>query len=111
MKPIIIVSDKLVKEGFMAITIFPFIILNNKEFKKNKTLIRHETTHIKQQIEMLVVPFYIWYGIEFLIRLLIYKDKNKAYKNISFEREAYDNEKNSSYNKVRRIYNFLRYLK
>jgi hypothetical protein len=37
--------------------------------------------------EMLYIPFYIWYLIEYII-LLIKKDKN-PYRNIRFEKEAY----------------------
>jgi hypothetical protein len=38
--------------------------------------------------EMLYIPFYLWYGVEWLIKLLC---KGNAYRNLSFEREAYDN--------------------
>nr|DAU35071.1 MAG TPA: hypothetical protein [Caudoviricetes sp.] len=35
------------------------------------------------------IGFYLWYIIEYLIRLIMYRDTKLAYKNISFEREAY----------------------
>jgi hypothetical protein len=38
--------------------------------------------------EMLYIPFYLWYGVEWLVKLFC---KGNAYRNISFEREAYDN--------------------
>ena len=44
-----------------------------------------------------VFAFYILYGIEWLVKLFIYKDSHKAYRNTSFEREAYDNERNLNY--------------
>lgn len=34
--------------------------------------------------------YYTWYLIEYLIRLCIYRDHDKAYHNIVFEREAFD---------------------
>ena len=37
--------------------------------------------------------YYAWYLIEYLIRLCIYRDHDKAYHNIVFEREAFDLEK------------------
>lgn len=37
--------------------------------------------------------YYTWYLIEYLIRLCIYRDHDKAYHNIVFEREAFDLEK------------------
>lgn len=33
--------------------------------------------------------YYVWYGIEFLIRLIWYRDADKAYRMIAFEQEAY----------------------
>ena len=37
--------------------------------------------------------YYSWYLIEYLIRLCIYRNHDKAYHNIVFEREAFDLEK------------------
>ena len=48
----------------------------------------HESIHWEQQKEMLGILFYVWYGIEYLVRLIQYRDGDKAYRNISFEREA-----------------------
>ena len=45
--------------------------------------------------ELGYIPFYILYLIEWFIKLIINKlDNNKAYKSISFEREAYNNQNN-----------------
>ena len=35
-----------------------------------------------------VFLYYIWYGIEFLILLIKYRDRDKAYRMIAFEQEA-----------------------
>ena len=93
-----------------AITIFPFIFLIDSKLKKNKILLNHERIHIRQQLELLIIPFYIWYLIQFLIKLAKYKSRNIAYLNISFEKEAYQNEHNFSYLKSKKIYSFLKYL-
>lgn len=37
-----------------------------------------------------VYLYYAWYGIEYLIRLIVYRDSDKAYRMIAFEQEAYD---------------------
>lgn len=40
---------------------------------------------------LLLIPvllFYIWYGIEFLVRWIITRDREQAYEDISFERHA-----------------------
>jgi len=106
----IIVCKNLFRKNFVGITLFPFIFLKDKSLKLNKTLVNHEKIHIKQQLEMFVIFFYTWYLIEYFIRLIHYKNKYEAYKNISFEREAYDNESNLLYLKNRKLYSFLNYL-
>ncbi|PRD47404.1 hypothetical protein C5745_10405 [Sphingobacterium haloxyli] len=94
----------------IAIVVFPFIFLLDQRYKEDKFLLNHENIHIKQATEMLVVPFYIWYFIEFLIRFLQYKKFRQAYLNISFEREAYRNERNLHYLKKRKLWAFSRYF-
>ncbi|SHJ38337.1 hypothetical protein [Flavobacterium haoranii] len=106
----IIVFKYLLPKGYRGITLFPFIFLLRNEDKRNEVLINHEKIHIRQQLELLVLPFFIWYGIEFLIRLLQYKNWSRAYRNISFEREAYVNEKNFDYLKKRSFWSFLKYF-
>lgn len=73
-------------------------------------LINHEKIHLKQQIEMLVIGFYLWYGIEFLIHFVTHKKWMKAYYAISFEKEAYQNEQNLDYIRNRKVWSFLKYL-
>ncbi|MDA0177308.1 hypothetical protein OOZ35_07390 [Mesoflavibacter profundi] len=105
-----LVSKFLVPNGYVAITLFPVIILKNKYLKKDVVLLNHEKIHLRQQIELLIIGFYIWYVIEFLIRILKYKAWSEAYLNISFEREAYQNENNLDYLKSRSLFTFFRYL-
>ena len=107
---IVIVSKYLTPKGFRGITLFPFIIVSDTDLKQNAVIINHEKIHIRQQIEMLILPFFIWYGVEFLIKWIIYKDKSIAYRNISFEREAYANEKDLNYLKQRFFYRFMEYF-
>nr|WP_315196282.1 hypothetical protein [uncultured Flavobacterium sp.] len=77
---------------------------------ENKILVNHEKIHIKQQMELFVLPFFLWYFVEYAVRLLQYKNANLAYRNISFEREAYDNELDLEYLETRRFFCFLKYL-
>lgn len=100
----------MVPKGFSGITLFPFIFLIDKNLKYNKTFIHHEKIHLQQQKEMLIIFFYIFYGIEWFFKLLKYKNKNNAYLNLSFEREAYQNENNVNYLKTRKPWTFLNYL-
>ena len=106
----VIVSRYLIPKGFRGITLFPFIVVSERVLKQNEVMINHEKIHIRQQIELLILPFFIWYGIEFLIRWIISKDKNVAYRNISFEREAYAKEKDLNYLKQRSFWKFLNYF-
>jgi hypothetical protein len=106
----VIVSRYLIPKGFRGITLFPFIVVSEPDLKQNEVMINHEKIHIRQQVELLILPFFIWYGIEFLLRLVLYKDKNKAYRAISFEREAYSNEKDLNYLKKRSFWSFLKYI-
>lgn len=107
---ILIVFKYLTPRGFRGLTLFPFVFMADKDDKLNVTFINHEKIHIRQQLELLVLPFYIWYFLEFLVRLFQYKNKFEAYKNISFEREAYSNEKDLNYLKQRSFWRFLKYL-
>lgn len=107
----IFISKYLVPKGYSGLTIFPFVFLKHKGLKWNEIFINHEKIHLKQQIEMLILPFYLFYVIEFLIRLFQYKNWHKAYRNISFEREAYQNESNLQYLKQRKFWAFLKYLR
>jgi len=79
--------------------------------KTNYKLINHEKIHLRQQLELLILPFYIWYITEYLIGLIKYRDIKKAYYAISFEREAYDNDYNLNYLQTRSFWRFLKYLK
>lgn len=69
--------------------------------------IRHETVHWEQQKEMLIVFFYLWYVIEYIVRLIMYRSHNKAYKSIMFEKEAYTLEHNEGLFNIREHYDWL----
>ncbi len=106
----LIVSKYLIPKGYRGLTIFPFVIVKFREDKENQILLNHERIHIRQQIELLILPFYIWYLLEYCIRLLQLKNSYLAYKNISFERECYAMEQNLDYLKKRPFFNFFKYL-
>ena len=107
----ILISKYVVPRGHLGITIFPFIFLKNKTLKGHSVLINHEKIHLRQQLELLVIPFFILYAFEFLIRLMQFKNWQLAYRNISFEREAYLKEKDLEFLKSRSFWNFLTCIK
>ncbi len=106
----VIYNKYLPIKGYAAINLFG-IIFARKEFKPLSGFIEnHERIHTAQMRELLFVFFYLWYVIEWVIRLIQYRDSKEAYLNISFEREAYQNQKDLSYLKYRKKYEFRKYL-
>ena len=106
----ILVSKYMVPKGYVGITIFPFMFLKHADLKKNTFFLNHERIHLRQQRELLVLPFFVWYGVEFLVRYVKCRKWHVAYRNISFEREAYSQEKNLDYLKSMSFWSFLKYL-
>lgn len=107
---IIIVFKYLTRFKIDGVTLFPFILVRNKKLKDNFVLINHERIHLRQQLELLVLPFYLWYLVELLYRRLQYRSWYLAYRNIAFEREAYENENNVTYIKERLFLRFFKYI-
>lgn len=106
----IIYNNIIPFKGFKAMNIFGVLFVR-KGCKLNDTDIRHELIHTAQQREMLYVFFFLWYVIEWLIRLLQYRNAHTAYRNISFEREAYTMQYTMTYIDCRRHYAWVEYLK
>ncbi|WP_031526020.1 hypothetical protein [Dyadobacter crusticola] len=92
-----------------AMALFPFILLKRKS--PSRFLINHERIHLKQQIELGLIVFYLWYFIEYFIRLVQYKKHYLAYLHISFEREAFQHQSDLAYLEKRRFWAFLKYLR
>ncbi len=106
----VLVFKHLFRKNYVGLTLWPFIIVKENTYKEDAELINHERIHLKQQLELLILPFYIWYLAEWLFRTLLYLDSYRAYQNISFEREAYANEGNLDYATTRKAYGFLNYV-
>lgn len=107
---ILIVNKHLLGKGFKGMSLWPFLILKSSHYKKDRVLLNHEKIHLRQQAELLLLPFYIWYLAEYFIKWLRYGDKQLAYRLISFEKEAYHHEKDLTYLRKRRFWAFLNYL-
>ncbi|WP_158974385.1 hypothetical protein [Cellulophaga sp. L1A9] len=106
----ILVSRLFFVKNYVGLTLWPFIIVKDATLKNDTVLINHEKIHLKQQLELLVVFFYVFYLVEWCVRCICYVDSYKAYKNISFEREAYANERNLNYPSARSAFSFIKYL-
>ncbi len=106
----IIVCQKLLKKlKINGIAIFPFIFVSRPEDKKNKVLVNHEKIHLRQQLELLMIFFYILYLAEYYYHLWKLKNPYLAYRQISFEKEAYANEHNLDYLNKRKFWSFRKY--
>ncbi|MBK8443245.1 MAG: hypothetical protein IPL35_07435 [Sphingobacteriales bacterium] len=93
-----------------AITLYPFIILKQQQLRQHKVLLNHERIHLRQQLELLIIGFYIWYVAEYLVGRLRGKSHFIAYRGISFEREAYACEEDLKYLQRRKFWGFLKYF-
>jgi hypothetical protein len=104
---VFIIRNRIVPfKRFNAINILG-VLFARPEAEMDEQLLNHERIHTRQMLEMLIVGFYLWYFIEWLIRLT---QKGNAYRNISFEQEAYTHERNPNYLKNRKLYAWTKYL-
>lgn len=101
-----IIYNKTLPFGpYKALAIWPFIFAKKK---LDHIDINHEKIHHRQQLEMLLIFFPLMLGIDYVIKRIKYKEK--YYRNLAIEREAYDNEFNLYYLKTRPFLNWIKYL-
>lgn len=96
--------------SFVAINLFGFIFVRRGQHL-TPTGLRHERIHTRQMRELLFLGFYLWYLLEWLVRLLQYRSPLRAYYAISFEREAYQHQHNPRYLQQRKHFAWVHYLK
>ena len=103
-----IIYNKIIPfDGFLATNLFGILFIREEyKDKISPYVINHESIHSEQMKELGYIFFYIIYFFEWVIRLFC---KGDAYKNLSFEREAYCNEYNLDYLKNRKRYSWLKY--
>lgn len=91
-----------------GMALWPFILL--RPARPTARLINHERIHLRQQLELLVIPFYVWYVAEYGWYRWKGLPHGAAYRRISFEREAYAHESDLHFLKKRPLWHFRRYL-
>lgn len=106
----IIYNKWLPPKRFKAINLFGFIFVRHGVVLADRAK-RHESIHTAQMREMFYIFFYLWYGVEWLVRLVQYRNAMTAYYNISFEREAYANDHKQNYLTDRKCWAWWDYLK
>ena len=96
----IIRNNYLPGKRYSAINLFGILFCRH-DTKVTPVMVNHERIHTAQMLEMGIVFFYIWYFVEWLIKV---PTPGRAYMRISFEREAYLHEHDFDYLNKRRLY-------
>jgi len=94
-------------KGFAAINLFGILFVRKNVILTDR-IINHERIHTAQMKELGYIFFYIWYVLEWLIKLCKYG--SKSYYNIAFEQEAFLNDEDLEYLEDRKRYSFIKYL-
>ena len=113
-------SSWLPFDGYYAITLFGCLVRRNK-YKNtpvSKDTYNHESIHVAQAYDFGIgfcgyFIFYILYVLEWLIKMFISVFtlfKVQAYRSISFEQEAYDNQIYLDYIQNRKRFSWLKYI-
>lgn len=117
-----------------TITIGPFVFSKLSKDEIDQSINNHETCHSAQWIEMACatgiivlmlqlifgisawwyfsagLTFYAWYGVEYVVRLAMTRNLNKAYETVSFEQEAYKNQNDCNYIENRLLFSWIKFI-
>lgn len=105
-----IVKNKYIPfPGYKAINLFGILFVRG-DARIDDVTVNHERIHTAQIKELWYVLFYLWYLIDWLVKLVVYRNFRDAYVNVVFEREAYANDEDEDYLKTRKRFAFIRYL-
>lgn len=103
MRRVYIVRRLLLGKDFLAICLCGFIFSVRP---LSRVELNHELIHAAQQRELLWLPFFLWYGAEWLVLWLKYRNGMEAYRHIRFEEEAYRHQNDLNYLASRRHYHY-----
>ena len=93
--------------GMYAINMFGFIFTKQHLSRVDEN---HEYIHTLQQRELLFVFCYLFYVTEWIVRVIQTRSLIKGYLRISFEREAYENQRLLDYRETRKFFAWRKYL-
>ena len=88
-----------------GMTIWPFVLVQKPN--PSARLLNHERIHLRQQLELGIIPFYIWYFAEYGYWRWKGRTHYAAYRAIRFEREAFEHDNNLTYLSKRAFWGFL----
>lgn len=128
-----IIKNKIIPFGdYDCINLFG-ILFTKKDLTEKE--INHENIHTIQLLELIpigaviififqllfdfsswwyccsILTFYSLYGAEYIIIRLFHLTQEDAYRDVSFEEEAYNNDDNLMYIKHRKFYSNFKYIK
>ena len=111
MKPKKIYSKFIPFKGYIAILILFWMVVR-EEYRLSLPWFAdiHETIHLRQELEMGIILFYVWFVVEFLVKLMITLSWSRAYRSVAFEQEAYRNQLEKRYLDNRRHYAWIKYV-
>ncbi len=95
----VIINSIIPFKGYKCVNLFGLLFVR-RGCRMTEMDYNHEAIHTEQMKELWYIPFYIMYLLEWLYRLT---KRGNAYRNISFEREAYGNQNDVYYLKAGRI--------
>jgi len=99
--------SKIAPIEISAITLGPVVISRDKMSEITK---RHETIHFQQYLETLFIGFLLFYFATWVFGLFIMRDKEEAYRNIPFEKEAYAYQNDENYLQNRKRFAWIHYI-
>lgn len=101
----IIYNNIIPFNGFAAMNIFGVVFARRWAKPLSARTLNHEAIHTAQMRELGYIGFYIIYLLEWIYRLIrqCYIGE-KAYRNLSFEKEAYKNQDRKTYLSYRKPY-------
>ena len=109
----IIYNDFIPFRGFYACNIFGVVFIRKgtrSQPYNHEVAMNHEAIHTAQMRELGYILFYVLYFLEWLVWLVAERDSVRAYRRISFEREAYVNERDFRYLNDRKRYSAIKYF-
>lgn len=109
----IIYSNHIPFRGYKAMNLFGMLIVrNDMRYKMNFKDYNHEDIHTAQYKELGFILFLPWYLSELFYNLFVYRfNFHKAYKNVSFEKEAYHYQYDTEYLESRKPFAWYGFIK
>lgn len=97
-------------KGYKAVNILG-VLFARKGARLTEEDIRHEEIHTAQMKETLYVIFYLWYAVEWIIRVIANGFKpHDAYRALLFEQEAYRHQGEEGYLEKRELWSFIKHM-